>query len=92
MTDQRATQATESAAADAIAAEMHRRWSRLDELHKSLERTEAAERRRMQLHGEVMGLRGALGIVLGGSVPGGSADRLGMEYHLAWMKRQEDRA
>jgi hypothetical protein len=84
-----ATEATEPATecADALAAELHRRWARLEELHQGMDRSEAAERRRMQLHGEVMGLRGALGIVLGGTVPGGNADRLGMEYHLAWMKR-----
>ncbi|MFF8910592.1 hypothetical protein [Streptomyces olivaceoviridis] len=91
MTDQTATEATElsiTPTADAIATEMHRRWERLDELHNVPERTEATERRRMQLHGEVMGLRAALGIVLGGTVPGGDADRLGMAYHLAWMKRE----
>jgi hypothetical protein len=84
-----ATEATEPATecADALAAELHRRWVRLEELRQGMDRSEAAERRRMQLHGEVMGLRGALGIVLGGTVPGGDADRLGMEYHRAWMKR-----
>jgi hypothetical protein len=91
MTDKTATEATgmsENLIADAIAAELHRRWERLNELHNDPDRTEAAERRRMQLHGEVMGLRGALGIALGGTVPGGDADRLGMAYHLAWMERE----
>jgi hypothetical protein len=87
MTDQTATRATETA--DAIAAELHRRWERLNELQQDLDQSDAADRKRMQLHGEVMGLRGALGIVLGGTVPGGDADQRGMEYHLAWMKRQD---
>ncbi|MEZ7007858.1 hypothetical protein [Streptomyces sp. AD55] len=75
--------------ADALAAELHRRCIRLDELRNDPDRSEAAERKRMQVHGETIGLRGALGIVLGGTVPGGEADRLGMEYHLAWMKGEE---
>jgi hypothetical protein len=83
-----ATEATKNPVADALAAELNRRWTRLDELHNDPDRSESAERKRMQLHGELMGLRGALGIVLGGTVPGGDADRLGMEYHLAWMKRE----
>lgn len=83
-----ATDLTITPTADAIAAELHRRWERLEELNNDPERTEATERRRMQVHGELMGLRGALGIVLGGTVPGGSADHLGMAYHLAWTKRE----
>ncbi|MFE1451947.1 hypothetical protein [Streptomyces olivaceoviridis] len=91
MTKKTVTEVTElskNPIADAVAAELHRRWARLDELHQDPERSEAADRRRMQLHGELMGLRAALGIVLGGTVPGGDADRLGMEYHVTWMKRE----
>ena len=73
--------------ADALAAELHRRWSRLDKVMKD---PGATDGKRMQLQGEVMGLRGALGIVLGGTVSGGSADRLGMEHHVAWMARQQE--
>lgn len=70
--------------ADTLAAELHRRWLRLNEIHKDLD---YSDRTAMQLHGEVIGLRGALGIALGGAVAGGDADRMGVDYHQAWMKR-----
>ncbi|WP_097964967.1 hypothetical protein [Streptomyces sp. or20] len=72
--------------ADAIAAELHRRTLRLDELS-----TEPAGNRERINHvrGEVIGLRGALGIALGGSVPGGSADPAGAAYYQEWLNRQE---
>ena len=86
-----ATEATESAAenpvADALAAELHRRSVRLEELrpHKQPACLGCPA---VQVHGEVIGLLGALGIALGGTVPGGTADEMGKAYYDAWRARQ----
>ncbi|MCL8016879.1 hypothetical protein [Streptomyces sp. AS02] len=74
------------AAADALAAELHRRAVRLEEL-RPFKQPACLGCPAVQVDGEVIGLRGALGIVLGGTVPGGTADELGHEYYRAWLQR-----
>lgn len=75
-----------STPADAIAEELQRRLLRLNELIPGLPAdTDLIN----HLRGEIIGLRGALGIVLGGNVQGGEADRLGYDYHQKWQDRQE---
>lgn len=69
--------------ADAIAEELHRRGARLAEL-----REEGPERVLMEVRGEVIGLRGALGIALGHRVQGGEADAAGINYYETWLGRQ----
>ena len=66
--------------ADAVAAELYRRMQRLEDpnLMKSA---------RIQVSGEVLGLQGALGIVLGGRVAGGTADSLAHAYYRGWLDR-----
>jgi hypothetical protein len=90
MTDQTATQATD-AAADALAAEWHRRHQRLEELTKS-NGPEAQVAIVEHVRGELIGLRGALGIVLGGQVKDGTADFLGWAYYREWRAGQEAKA
>lgn len=74
---------TPSVPAYALAEELHRRTLRLTEL---AEAPDAPEATISEVRGEVIGLRGAIGIVLGGSVPGGTADRLGHDYYQDWLK------
>lgn len=74
-----------NAAADALAAEMHRRACRLRELREDPTVSASV---RDHVYGEVLGLRGAIGIVLGHQVPGGSADLMGIDYYEAWCSRQ----
>jgi hypothetical protein len=69
----------------AVVSELHRRTARLAELMADPESREAT---RYEVRGEVMGLRGALGICLGGTVPGGTADHLGHDYYQAWLARK----
>lgn len=71
--------------ADNLASELHRRATRLTELrvHSHSSSTTVT-----QVDGEVIGLRGALGILLGGTVPGGSADERGAEYYRQRLERQ----
>lgn len=71
-----------NATADALAAEMHRRVKRMKELKRG-------NPARDHVYGEVLGLRGAIGIALGAQVPGGSADVAGIDYYEAWVARQE---
>ncbi|MGW4270860.1 hypothetical protein ACWEGQ_00480 [Streptomyces seoulensis] len=71
--------------ADKLATELHRRACRLHELRADLV---ANSDRINHVRGEVIGLRGALGIVLGGTVPGGTADRLAFTYYEQWLTRQ----
>jgi hypothetical protein len=89
MTDQTATEATD-VVADALAAEWHRRHQRLEELTKS-KGPEAQVAIVEHVRGELVGLRGALGVVLGGEVQGGTADLLGWAYYQEWRARQEGR-
>ncbi|MEW2402193.1 hypothetical protein [Streptomyces sp. NPDC046862] len=69
--------------ADAVAAELYRRMQRLEDPN-------LLERARTQVSGEVLGLQSALGIVLGGRVPGGTADRLAHEYYRGWLDRAKE--
>jgi hypothetical protein len=75
-----------SDSADAIAEELQRRRLRLDELAPGLPEDAHLIN---HLRGEIIGLRGALGILLGGTVQDGTADRLGYDYHQRWQDRQE---
>lgn len=72
--------------ADAVAAELHRRALRLEELKADPDTTPSTLD---EVRGELIGLRGALGIVLGGSVAGGQADAMGINFYESWMARQE---
>lgn len=72
--------------ADAITAELHRRTLRLDELRADPAGNDTVIN---HVRGEVIGLRGALGIVLGGAVPGGTADAAGAAYYQQWLNSQE---
>jgi hypothetical protein len=67
---------------DRLAAEYHRRRARYDsgEIHGYA---------RHQVAGELIGLLGALGITLGGTVPAGDADIAGRAYYEQWLTRQE---
>ncbi|MFG2970848.1 hypothetical protein ACGFZS_47025 [Streptomyces sp. NPDC048288] len=76
-------------AAEALAAELHRRSQRLEELQPDPGVCNGVKE---QLHGELVGLRGALGIVLGGHVMGGTADALGFDYYQGWLGRREGRS
>jgi len=91
MTAEAATEATEPAegnpVADALAAELHRRSVRLEEL-RPYKQPACLGCPAVQVHGEVIGLLGALGIALGGTVPGGNADEMGKAYYDAWRARQ----
>ena len=69
----------------AVVSELHRRSVRLAELQANPDSRQATLD---EVRGEVMGLRGALGIYLGGSVPGGTADLLGHDYYQAWLARK----
>lgn len=97
MNDQTATEATgpttfdRDAVADALAAEWHRRSQRLEELTKS-KGPESQVAIVEHVRGELVGLRGALGVLLGGRVEGGTADLLGWSYCQEWQRRQEAQA
>lgn len=86
--EEAATEATEpgevNRIADDVAAELHRRIARLAGLRANPSVPQSTLR---QVDGEVIGLRGALGIVLGGSVQGGSADELALTYYRVWLER-----
>ena len=71
--------------ADAIAEEIHRRAARMEELQ------DGPERVLVEVRGELIGLRGALGIALGYCVPGGSADEAGNAYYQQWLARRPER-
>jgi hypothetical protein len=86
-TGESAGPAGENPAADALAAELHRRAVRLEELRPFRAPT-CLGCPAVQVDGEVIGLMGALGIVLGGQVPGGTADELGKAYYQSWIDRQ----
>lgn len=72
--------------ADAVVGELHRRAARLWELEAD---PDSLQSTLDEVRGEVIGLRGALGIVLGGTVPGSTADKLGRDYYTAWLARVE---
>lgn len=73
-----------NAPADALAAELNRRTVRLAQL---AEDPYALASTVSEVRGEVIGLRGALGITLGGRVIGGTADELAQEYYQQWLDR-----
>lgn len=66
---------------DRLAAEYHRRRTRYDS-------GEIRGYARHQVAGELIGLLGALGITLGGTVPAGDADIAGRAYYEQWLTRQ----
>ena len=72
--------------ADAIAAELQRRATHLDELRAD---PAASMSRIDHVRGEIIGLQGALGIILGGTVPGGTADKAAFTYYQQWLDRQD---
>jgi hypothetical protein len=74
---------------DALAEELHRRAARLEELRADPTSSPSV---RDHLLGELIGLRGALGIALGHHVPGGSADIAGVDYYLKWLAREHPEA
>lgn len=73
-------------AADTLAAEWHRRHQRLEDLSKEPDTPATVLE---HVRGELVGLRGALGVLLGGQVRGGTADLLGWSYYQEWRRRQE---
>lgn len=90
MTDQTATGATQldNPQADALSAEWHRRHQRLKDLTEGPNAQVAIVE---HVRGELIGLRAALGILLGGQVQDGTADLLGWAYYQEWRRRQEGR-
>lgn len=87
MTDQTATEATELR--DRLAAEWHRRYQRLEDLKKDPNTPVAVLE---HVRGELVGLRVALGVLLGGQVKGGTADLLGWAYYQEWRAYHKGRA
>jgi hypothetical protein len=85
----RAKGASCDTAADTLAAEWHRRYLRIEDLNKD---PDAPATVLEHVRGELVGLRGALGIVLGGKVQDGTADLLGWAYYREWHARQEGQA
>jgi hypothetical protein len=74
-------------AADALSAELCRRSDRLGQLMD--DDSDSRSSVREQVYGEVLALRGAIGIVLGHQVADGDADIAGIDYYEAWCARQE---
>lgn len=72
-------------AADTLAAEWHRRHERLEDLNRDPDTPASVLE---HVRGELVGLRGALGVLLGGQVQGGTADLLGWSYYQEWRSRQ----
>lgn len=73
--------------ANAIATEIHRRMVRLKELQADPEARQSVVE---NVRGEVLGLQSALGIVLGGTVPGSSADSLAKAYYTEWLGQKAE--
>lgn len=69
--------------ANSILREYHRRMTHFQ---ASPDRTPLAT---AQVQGELIGLRGALGIALGGEVQGGEADRLAAQKYQSWVASAE---
>lgn len=68
----------------ALTKELHRRSTHFQTMRNAPE-GEVPTDRWAQISGEVIGLRGALGIALGGRVEGGTADELAHTHYQAWM-------
>ncbi|MFF2731781.1 hypothetical protein ACFVS9_28220 [Streptomyces sp. NPDC058008] len=73
-----------SATIDSLLREYHRRLTHFEAREEALTPFAGA-----QLHGELMGLRGAIGIALDGTVRGGDADRLAAERYALWRESGE---
>ena len=73
-----------TSAAESIMHEYHRRLTHFEKREPAY--TPLA---RAQVAGELIGLRGALGIALGGSVRGGDADGLAVQEHGRWRVSSE---
>lgn len=71
-------------AADLILREYHRRLT-----HITKHQPYNVSQQSAQLQGELIGLRGALGIALGGQVRGGKADRLAATRYAEWQDSAE---
>lgn len=80
--------AREVTGTDRVAAELHRRALRLEQLKAD---PGIAQSMLDEVRGELIGLRGALGIMLGGTVAGGQADAMALNFYEAWLSRQEGR-
>lgn len=76
----------DTATADRIAAELHRRTGHLQDRQDSGTLTEHI---RTQVSGELIGLRGALGMALGHTVQQG-ADKAAKDYYQQWAYRQSN--
>lgn len=77
--------------ANAVAAELHRRYTRLRELVNDPERRDTDAEH--VVRGETIGMRNALGILL--QPPGSTPtqrfiEHVGDNYYLNWMKEQKD--
>ena len=70
---------------EVLSEEIYRRAARLDELSNDPTSSASA---RDHVRGELIGLRGALGIALGHKVSGGAADEAGIDYYRGWLARQ----
>ncbi|MEW2393138.1 hypothetical protein AB0933_32735 [Streptomyces venezuelae] len=66
-----------------LTRELHRRATHLDTIRSAAEDEVPTDAWVMAI-GEVQGLRGALGIALGGKVAGGDADERAQAHYLAW--------
>ncbi|MFK8851252.1 hypothetical protein [Streptomyces sp. Ac-502] len=73
-----------NATAIALLHEYHRRLTHSDVRTPTLDPLASA-----QLQGELIGLRGALGIALGGRIQGGEADVLAAEKYARWKDGRE---
>ncbi|MFE4915807.1 hypothetical protein ACFRCX_30345 [Streptomyces sp. NPDC056652] len=61
----------------------------LHEYHRRLSHAQHVVPLNAQVQGELIGLRGALGIALGGDVKGGDADRLAHARYAEWGASEE---
>lgn len=78
----------DTATADRIAADIHRRSTHLQDRHHSGGVSENVLR---ELRGELIGLHGALGMALGHTVQDG-ADKAARDYYQMWWNRQNNGA
>jgi hypothetical protein len=81
----RARDSQANVAANNICTEIYRRMERLTALQADPEARQSVVE---NVRGEILGLQGALGIVLGGTIPGGSADKLAQAYCGEWLARK----
>lgn len=82
----RARDSQANVTANKVAVEIYRRMARLNDLQADPTARQSVVE---NVRGEILGLQGALGIVLGGTVPGGSADKLAQAYYGEWLKAKE---